>query len=123
VESASASQWVTQLAAVNCEDHLEKNLRQLQRTPLIINEARHILFGARAASLFFRLISSRYERRSVIVTSNRAFTAWGDIFGGAVVAAAMIGRLLHHAEIKSPKGDSYHLYDKKPFDSGTRTTG
>jgi len=73
----------------------------------------YIPFDAEAANLFFQLVSSRYERGSVIVTSNKPFTAWGEIFGDPVVAAAMIDRLVHHAEILSLKGDSYRLRDKK----------
>ena len=58
------------------------------------------------------LVSSRYERASLIVTSNKPFSAWGEIFGDEIVAAAMIDRLVHHAEILSLKGDSYRLKDK-----------
>jgi len=60
----------------------------------------------------FMLVSRRYERASLIVTSNKPFSAWGEIFGDEVVAAAMIDRLVHHAEILSLKGDSYRLRDK-----------
>ena len=58
----------------------------------------------------FSLVSSRYERVSMFVTSNKPFSAWGEIFGDDVVAAAMIDRLVHHAEILAlMKGDSYRL--------------
>ncbi len=60
----------------------------------------------------FMLVSRRYERASMIVTSNKPFSAWGEIFGDQVVAAAMIDRLIHHAEIVSLKGDSYRLKDR-----------
>lgn len=114
VQFATATQWVTRLAAAHHEGHLEEDLRQLQRTPLIIvDEVGYIPFDAEAANLFFQLISSRYKRGSVIVTSNKPFTAWGEIFGYPVVAAAMIDRLIHHAEILSLKGESYRLKDKK----------
>jgi DNA replication protein DnaC len=72
----------------------------------------YIPFDPEAANLMFSLISSRYERASLIVTSNKPFSAWGEIFGDDVVAAAMIDRLVHHAEILSLKGDSYRLRDK-----------
>jgi DNA replication protein DnaC len=65
----------------------------------------------------FSLVSARYERASLIVTSNKPFSAWGEIFGDEVTAVAMIDRLVHHAEILSLKGDSYRLRDK---DLGTR---
>ncbi len=57
-------------------------------------------------------ISARYERASVIVTSNKPFGRWGEVFGDPVVAAAMIDRLVHHAEVVSLKGDSYRLKDR-----------
>ncbi len=60
----------------------------------------------------FSLISARYERASLIITSNKAFSSWGEIFGDEVTAAAMIDRLVHHAEILSLKGDSYRLKDR-----------
>ena len=60
----------------------------------------------------FSLVSARYERASLIVTSNKPFSAWGEIFGDEVTAVAMIDRLVHHAEILSLKGDSYRLRDK-----------
>src|SRR3982750_3251625 len=58
------------------------------------------------------LVSRRYERASMIVTSNKPFSAWGDIFGDEVTAAARIDRLVHHAEILALKGDSYRLRDR-----------
>jgi DNA replication protein DnaC len=114
VQFATATQWVMRLATANYEKRLEAYLHLLERTPLIIvDEVGYIPFDAEAANLFFQLVSSRYERMSVIVTSNKPFTAWGEIFGDAVVAAAMIDRLVHHAEILPLKGDSYRLRDKK----------
>lgn len=64
------------------------------------------LIEPEAANLFFQLVSSRYERASLIVTSNKPFGRWGEVFGDDVVAAAMIDRLVHHAEVTSLKGDS-----------------
>ena len=64
------------------------------------------------ANLFFQLVSSRYERASLIVTSNKAFGRWGEVFGDDVVAAAMIDRLVHNAEVITLKGDSYRLKDR-----------
>jgi hypothetical protein len=60
------------------------------------------------ANPFFQLVS-RYERASLIVTSNKPFGRWGEVFGDEVVAAAMIDRLIHHAEVVSLRGDSYRL--------------
>ncbi len=72
----------------------------------------HIPFDGEAANLFFQLVSARYERASVIVTSNKPFGRWGEVFGDATVAAAMIDRLVHHAEVVNLKGDSYRLKDR-----------
>ena len=71
-----------------------------------------IPFDPDAASLFFSLISSRYERASLIVSSNKNFSAWAEIFGDAVAVAAMVDRLVHHAHIIVLKGDSYRLKGK-----------
>jgi DNA replication protein DnaC len=109
------------LAAPYHDRRLEAYLRQLDRTPLIVvDEVGYIPFDAEAANFFFRLVSSRYERGSVIVTSNKPFTAWGEIFGDPVVAAAMIDRLVHHAEILSLKGESHCLRDRKVADHKPR---
>ncbi len=60
----------------------------------------------------FMLVSRRYERASLIVTSNKPFSGWGEIFGDDAVAVAMVDRLVHHAELISLKGDSYRLRDR-----------
>jgi hypothetical protein len=69
-------------------------------------------YPAFGVSLEFQLISSRYERASVIVTSNKPFGRWGEVFGDDTVAAAMIDRLVHHADVISLKGDSYRLRNR-----------
>ncbi len=71
----------------------------------------YIPFEPEAANLFFQLVSSRYERASLIVTSNKPFGRWGEVFGDDVVAAAMIDRLVHHADVLTLKGSSYRLKD------------
>jgi DNA replication protein DnaC len=113
VAFATAAQWVDRLDAAHSHGRLHDELVRLGRTPLlIIDEVGYIPFEAEAANLFFQLVSSRYERASVIVTSNKPFGRWGEVFGDAIVAAAMIDRLVHHAEVVSLKGDSYRLKDK-----------
>src|ERR687898_848016 len=79
---------------------------------LVIDEVGYIPFEPEAANLFFHLVSSRYERASLIVTSNKPFGRWGEVFGDDVVAAAMIDRLLHHADVVAPNGGSYRLKDR-----------
>ena len=65
------------------------------------------------ASLFFRLIVRRYERGSLIVTSNKSFLDWGEVFNDQVLATAILDRLLHHATTLNVKGESYRLKEKR----------
>jgi len=110
---ATAAGWVARLASAHATGRLEMELTKLARIPLlIVDEVGYIPFEAEAANLFFQLVSSRYERASLIVTSNKPFGRWGEVFGDEVVAAAMIDRLVHHAEVVSLKGDSYRLKDR-----------
>src|ERR671910_534833 len=110
---ATASEWVDRLAAAHHDGRLQDELRRLGRYPLlVIDEVGYIPFEPEAANLFFQLVSSRYERASLIVTSNKPFGRWGEVFGDDVVAAAMIDRLVHHAEVVALKGDSYRLKDR-----------
>jgi hypothetical protein len=69
-------------------------------------------FEAEAANVLFQLVSAHYERASVIVISNKPFGRWGEVFGRATVAAAMIDRLAHHDNVVSLQGDSYRLKDR-----------
>jgi DNA replication protein DnaC len=113
VAFATATEWVARLGDAKRQGNLEAELRRLGFAPLIVvDEVGYIPFDPEAANLMFSLVSSRYERASMIVTSNKPFSAWGEIFGDDVVAAAMIDRLVHHAEILALKGDSYRLRDK-----------
>jgi DNA replication protein DnaC len=113
VAFATAAQWVARLAEAHHAGRLQEELVKLGRVPLlIVDEVGYIPFEAEAANLFFQLVSNRYERASLIVTSNKPFGRWGEVFGDDVVAAAMIDRLVHHAEVVSLKGDSYRLKDR-----------
>ena len=95
---ATASEWVDRLAAAHHTGRLQDELRRLARYPLlVVDEVGYIPFEPEAANLFLQLVSSRYERASLIVTSNKSFGRWGEVFGDDVVAAAMIDRLVHHA--------------------------
>jgi DNA replication protein DnaC len=110
---ATASEWVARLAEAHHAGRLQAELIRLGRYPLIvIDEVGYIPFEAEAANLFFQLVSARYERASLIVTSNKPFGRWGETFGDEVVAAAMIDRLVHHADVIALKGDSYRLKDR-----------
>jgi DNA replication protein DnaC len=113
VAFATAAQWVARLADAHAAGRLQGELVRLGRSPLLVaDEVGYIPFEAEAANLFFQLVSARYERASLIVTSNKPFGRWGEVFGDDVVAAAMIDRLVHHAEVVALKGDSYRLRDR-----------
>jgi DNA replication protein DnaC len=113
VQFATATQWVARLSEAKRQGSLESELRRLSFIPLlVVDEVGYIPFDPEAANLMFSLVSSRYERASMIVTSNKPFSAWGEIFGDDMAATAMIDRLIHHSEILSLKGDSYRLRGK-----------
>src|SRR4051812_17944607 len=113
VAFATAAEWVARLAEAHHTGRLQTELTKLGRYPLlVVDEVGYIPFENEAANLFFQLVSSRYERASVIVTSNKAFGRWGEVFGDAAVAGAMIDRLVHHATVVNLKGDSYRLKNR-----------
>jgi DNA replication protein DnaC len=110
---ATAAEWVARLADAHTAGRLQTELVRLGRYPLlIVDEVGYIPFEPEAANLFFQLVSARYERASLIVTSNKPFGRWGEVFGDDIVAAAMIDRLVHHADVVALKGDSYRLKDR-----------
>ncbi len=107
---ASASDWVSRLSEAHGRGELAQELARLRRYPLlVIDEVGYLPFEPDAASLFFQLVSSRYEHASLILTSNLPFSGRGTVFGDQVVAAAMIDRIVHHAEVLALKGASYRL--------------
>ncbi len=111
----SAVEMVAHLLEADEEGKLRGAIRRLLKPDLlIVDEVGYIPFGRPAANLFFQVVNGRYAQGSMILTSNRAFSGWGEIFGGdVVVAAAMIDRLVHHAEIISLKGSSYRMKGKE----------
>lgn len=110
---ATAWEWVARLQAAHDQGRLSDELRKLARIPLIIcDEVGYIPLEAQAANLCYQLVASRYERASMILTSNKSFARWGEVFGDPSAATAMIDRLVHHAEVIVLKGDSYRVKDR-----------
>src|SRR5712691_3554246 len=110
VAFATAHEWVLRLGAAKRAGRLEAELDRLGRIPLVVVvEVGYIPFDPEAGALFFALISSRYERRSLIVNSNKTLSAWAEIFGDPVAVAAMVDRPVHHAEVIVLRGESYRL--------------
>ena len=80
---------------------------------LIVDKLGYLPLETNAAYLFFQLVSRRYERGSILATSNRAVSEWGTVFGDTVVATALLDRLLHHSHVITIRGDSYRLREKR----------
>ena len=80
---------------------------------LIVDELGYLPFEKHASHLFFQLVSRRYERGSMMITSNRAVSEWGEVFGDNVVATAILDRLLHHSHVVTIRGESYRLREKR----------
>lgn len=111
---ASAAGLVTTLTRAQSENRLEEKLKTLtQPKLLIIDEIGYLPLGASGANLLFQLIARRYERGSIILTSNQSLTGWGDVFGDPIIATAILDRLLHHSTMLNVKGESYRLKEKR----------
>jgi len=108
-----AQALIASLARAHHENRLEDKLKQYcQPKLLVIDEIGYIPIDRLGANLFFQLISRRYERGAMIMTSNQPYSNWGDIFGDQVIASAILDRVLHHAISISIKGESYRLKEK-----------
>ena len=96
------------------EHRLERRMRvYLSPKVLIVDEFGYLPLSRVAATLFFQLVSARYERGSLVLTSNKGFADWGEVLGDPVIATAILDRLLHHSHVVNIRGDSYRLKDKK----------
>ncbi|WP_404298208.1 IS21-like element helper ATPase IstB [Halomonas sp.] len=105
---------VSTLMRARQENRLDRQLQQLTYPKLLVlDEMGYLPMTREEASLFFRLINRRYERASTILTSNKSFMDWGEIFGDQVIATAILDRLLHHSTTLNIKGESYRLKDKR----------
>lgn len=91
----------------------EKLLQYAKPKLLVIDELGYLPIEPEASHLFFQLVARRYERGSILVTSNRPVSEWGTVFGDAVVATAILDRLLHHSHIITIRGESYRLREKR----------
>jgi len=110
----TAPALVAALAKAHAEGRLEERLGFFAKPKLlIVDELGYLPFETNAAHLFFQLISRRYERGSVLITSNRSVGEWGTVFGDPVVATAILDRLLHHSQVITIRGDSYRLREKR----------
>lgn len=101
---------VASMAKAEREGNLTQRVRYLARNSLlIVDEIGYLPIGSNGGNLFFQLVNACYERCAIILTSNRSFAEWGEVFGDSVVAAALLDRLLHHAIVVQIEGSSYRL--------------
>jgi DNA replication protein DnaC len=109
----TAAHLIATLSKAHGEGRLDEKLK-VYTTPrlLIIDEIGYLPIDRTGANLFFQLISRRYERGPMILTSNQSFGAWGEVFGDRVIATAILDRLLHHAVTLNIRGNSYRLKEK-----------
>ena len=109
----TATTLIATLGKALAEGRLEERLKLLSQPQLlIVDEIGYLPIDRQGASLFFQLVSRRYERGSIIITSNQSLGAWGEVFGDPVVASAILDRLLHHSITVNIKGESYRLREK-----------
>jgi DNA replication protein DnaC len=115
---------LTQLTRAQQEGRLEERLSQWSKPKLlIVDELGYLPLSTGAAHLFFQLVSKRYERGSILITSNRSVGEWGEVFGDTVVATAILDRLLHHSQVVTIRGESYRLLEKRRSGLIARTEG
>jgi DNA replication protein DnaC len=110
----SAGQLLGELAALDSDAALRRRLRHyVAPTLLVVDEVGYLSYSNRHADLMFELISRRYEQKSTVVTTNRAFAEWREIFPNAACVVSMVDRLMHNAEVVSIEGDSYRAKEAK----------
>ena len=116
VRFTSAADLIITLEAAHRQGRFKEVMHRIVAAPklLIIDEIGYLPFGREQASLFFQVVARRYEKGSLILTSNLAFGSWDDAFASdAVLTAAMLDRILHHATVVQIAGESYRLKDKR----------
>src|SRR5215468_10428961 len=104
----SAGQLLGDLAALDSDSMLRRRLRHYAYPDLLaIDEVGYLSYSNRHADLLFELVSRRYERKSRLITTNRPFVEWHEVFPNAACVVSLVDRLIHHAEIHRLDGDSY----------------
>jgi len=110
---SSATALIATLGKALAEGWLDERLKLFSQPQLlIIDEIGYLPIDRQGANLFFQLVSRRYERGSIIITSNQGLGAWGEVFGDTVIASAILDRLLHHSITVNIKGESFRLKEK-----------
>lgn len=109
-----ASQMLNELAAQDGDSALKRRLAKYARPHLLaIDEVGYLSYSNRHADLLFEIVSRRYEQRSTLITTNRPFQEWSDVFPNAACVVSLVDRLVHHSEIINIEGESYRLKEAK----------
>jgi DNA replication protein DnaC len=109
----SCSELIESLKKAKVLGKLSNRIKWLKKpNVLLIDEVGYENLGAEEANLFFQVINARYERGSIILTSNKTFSHWGEILNEDAIASATLDRLLHHAHVLSLQGDSYRMKER-----------
>jgi DNA replication protein DnaC len=110
----TAHDLVSDLGQAIREGRLERRMRvYLGPKMLIVDEIGYLPLDELGATVFFQLVSARYERGSIVLTSNKTYSDWGMVFGDQIIATAILDRLLHHSTTVNIRGESYRLKDRK----------
>ena len=121
VRFVTAAKLVTRLEEAQKQYQLDRLLAQLDRADLLIcDELGYLSLGRGGAELLFRVFADRYERRSLLVTSNLPFSEWGQIFQGERMTAALLDRLTHHCHILEMNGESYRFRESMKAKKGRK---
>jgi DNA replication protein DnaC len=114
VRFTTAGELLGDLAALDSDMALRRRLRHYAAPDvLIIDEIGYLSYSNRHADLLFELVSRRYENKSTLVTTNKAFSEWSEVFPNAACVVSLVDRLIHHSEIISIEGESYRLKEAK----------
>ena len=110
----TAHDLISDLGRAYREGRLDRRMRvYLAPRVLIIDEMGYLPLDEMGATIFFQLVSARYERGSIILSSNKSYGDWGSIFGDPIIATAILDRLLHHSTTINIRGESYRLKDRR----------
>lgn len=114
VKFTTAGELLGDLAALDSDAALRRRIRHYASPDLlVIDEIGYLSYSNRHADLLFELVSRRYETKSTLVTTNKAFSAWSEVFPNASCVVSLIDRLVHHSEVVAIEGDSYRLKEAR----------
>jgi DNA replication protein DnaC len=119
----TAAQLLLDLGSQESSRALDRRLKHYAKvTLLVLDEVGYLAFDNRNADLLFQVVSRRYEKKSLVLTTNLAFRDWPTIFPSATCATALIDRVIHHADVIAIEGESYRLREAKERAAGRPTT-